>query len=81
MVYGPGGYKTIDFFRLGTPMQVVLWILATVVLATTTESNFYISWIASFAALVVGSLFMISDPLSLLRRSDKSNEEISRGSK
>jgi hypothetical protein len=76
MVYGPGGYKTIDFFKLGTPLQIILWVFTTAVLATTTMSNFYISWLSSFAALVVGSLFMISDPLSCLRRSVKSTEEI-----
>jgi hypothetical protein len=81
MVYGPGRYKTIDFFKLGTPMQFLLWIFATVLLATTTNSNFYISWLASFAALVVGSLFMIADPLSWFRRSGNSVEEIATGSK
>jgi hypothetical protein len=76
MVYGPGGYKTIDFFKLGTPLQIILWVVSTAVLATTTLSNFYISWVSSFAALVVVALFMISDPLSCKRRSGKSTEEI-----
>jgi hypothetical protein len=74
MVYGPGKYKTIDFFKLGTPMQIVLWIVATAVLATTTNSNFYISWLSSFAALIVGSLFMIADPLSWCRSSGNDME-------
>jgi hypothetical protein len=81
MVYGPGGYKTIDFFRLGTPMQIILWMVATVVLATTTESNFYISWLSSLAALIVGALFMIGDPLSVFRKSGTSTEETASYSK
>lgn len=81
MVYGPGGYKTIDFFRLGTPMQIILWMVATVVLATTTESNFYISWLSSLAALIVGALFMIGDPLSVFRRSGTRTEEFGSVSK
>lgn len=27
MVYGPGNYRFLDFFRVGTPLQVVLWII------------------------------------------------------
>ena len=76
MVYGPGRYKTMDFLKLGSPMQIVMWILCSVLLATTTESNFYISWFASLAALLVGAMFMIGDPLSFLRRSGESAAEI-----
>lgn len=74
MVYGPGGYKTADFFKIGTPMQVLLWIVSTVLLETTTKSNFYISWLASLAALVVVSVFLIGNPLACFRRSDKRTE-------
>jgi di/tricarboxylate transporter len=28
MVYGPGGYKFTDFMRTGTPLALVLWIMA-----------------------------------------------------
>jgi hypothetical protein len=53
MIYGPGGYKYNDFVYIGTPMQIVLWILTVVLLATTTTSNFYISWVATLAALLL----------------------------
>ena len=29
MVYGPGGYKFSDYMRVGLPLAVVLWIMAT----------------------------------------------------
>jgi hypothetical protein len=53
MVYGPGGYKYMDFVYIGAPLTLILWILVSVLLATTTSSNFYISWVASFAVLFV----------------------------
>ena len=53
MVYGPGGYKYMDFVAIGTPMQLILWIFSTVLLETTTSTNFYFSWLASFAALLL----------------------------
>ena len=29
MVYGPGGYKANDFLRLGVPLSLVVWVVAT----------------------------------------------------
>ena len=33
-VYGPGGYRFTDFLRVGLPLQLLLWICATVALPT-----------------------------------------------
>lgn len=32
MVYGPGGYKFSDFIRLGLPMNVITWVMASVII-------------------------------------------------
>ena len=53
MIYGPGGYKYNDFLVIGTPMQLVLWIFSVGLLATTTKSNFYISWLVSLGILLL----------------------------
>ena len=33
MVYGPGGYKYLDFLKIGVPMQVLLWVFTVAVLS------------------------------------------------
>jgi di/tricarboxylate transporter len=32
MVYGPGGYKFTDFLRIGLPMNIMSWILASAII-------------------------------------------------
>jgi len=32
LVYGPGGYRFSDFVRVGAPLNLILWILATVLI-------------------------------------------------
>jgi di/tricarboxylate transporter len=32
MVYGPGGYKFSDFIRIGLPMNVITWIMASAII-------------------------------------------------
>ena len=54
MVYGPGGYKYIDFLKFGFPMQVILWLFTVAILAVDgTFTNLAIIWLGSVAFLVV----------------------------
>lgn len=51
IIYGPGGYKVKDFLMIGTPMQLILWILTTVILTNTTMA-WWISWVWTFCVFV-----------------------------
>jgi ABC-type multidrug transport system permease subunit len=53
LIYGPGGYKYKDFLVVGTPMQVVLWILSIIMLSMMDGSNWWIFWIAMFLLLIL----------------------------
>ena len=68
MIYGPGGYKYNDFLIIGTPMQIVLWILSVALLATTTSSNFYISWLVCLGLLVLVMAITSCDVKSLFKK-------------
>jgi len=71
MIYGPGGYKYNDFLVIGTPMQVVLWFISVGLLATTTTSNFYVSWLISFGVLLLVMAFTTCDVGALLKKGKK----------
>ena len=76
MIYGPGGYKYKDFLVIGTPIQVVLWILSIFLLTILDEKNWWIIWGVMFLTLmlVVGvRMFNLSSVTSRFR--GKRNEE------
>jgi di/tricarboxylate transporter len=52
LIYGPGGYKYMDFVYIGTPMQIVLWVLSVAVLAAN-SLPWYMSWLITLAFFVV----------------------------
>lgn len=72
LIYGPGGYKYADFLRIGTPMQVVLWILSIVFVSN--SSRWYISWIVTGVVLILTSIFLTFDSRNLCGRSSPKNE-------
>lgn len=59
LIYGPGGYKYVDFLRVGTPMQIVLWIISIIFISNPEE--WYIFWIATSVILLAVSLFFTLD--------------------
>jgi di/tricarboxylate transporter len=32
MVYGPGGYRFADFLKIGVPMNLTMWIVASILI-------------------------------------------------
>ena len=55
MVYGPGGYKTTDYLKCGTPLQFTLWLTSTWVLST--SLSWYVS--LSITSLILVVVFVI----------------------
>jgi len=60
MIYGPGGYKTADFMRIGTPMQLVLWIIS-IIFISMDPSKWYLSWIITALVLFAVSGILVLD--------------------
>lgn len=56
-------------------MQIVLWILSIALLVTTTASNFYISWLATFAALIFTTSIMVCNIGTCFSWSEKKMEQ------
>ena len=53
-----------DFLVVGTPMQVVLWIL-TILFLTLSGTNWWISWLLTFVALIVVAVLLSYDVSSI----------------
>ena len=55
MDYGPGEYSNFDFFsssKFGAPMQIILWLAATAMVAAP-DNTWLVSWAVTSIALVV----------------------------
>lgn len=68
MVYQPGGYVYNDFLLIGTPMQLILWVVSVLLLETTTGGNFYWSWLISFLLLVIVASFGVLKSFIMRKR-------------
>jgi len=74
LVYGPGSYTYSDFLRMGTPMQIVLWILS-VALLSLDPSQWYIGWIGTTVVfLLVVAVRMSSGVLTNMCRTGSKSD-------
>jgi len=62
LIYGPGSYTYSDFLRMGTPMQIVLWIFSVTLLSI---DDVYLGWIASFLLFIIVASVRMGFPYSL----------------
>jgi di/tricarboxylate transporter len=67
MVYGPGGYSNFDFMKFGAPMQLLLWLTTTAMVAAP-DDMVYIWWIMSVLGLVAASAMRLVGGEIMLRR-------------
>jgi uncharacterized protein with PhoU and TrkA domain len=58
LVYGPGGYIFKDFLKIGTPMQLILWIFTTLIL-TNPSGLWWLSWVGTFIAFILVLAFLV----------------------
>ncbi len=56
LVYGPGGYQTMDYIKFGTPLQIILLIFSTTILSIPT-GMWYLAWIGTILAFVFAAVF------------------------
>lgn len=45
--------------RIGTPMQLVLWVLSVIFVVS---EQWYISWIVTFVAFIIVSVILVAGP-------------------
>jgi di/tricarboxylate transporter/predicted amino acid-binding ACT domain protein len=64
MAIGSTGYTTLDFIIFGTPMQVLLLIVSTIVLV----SPMWICWVVSFGVFAVVATFRVIGDLRKIKR-------------
>lgn len=57
LIYGPGGYKYMDFVYFGFPLQIVLWLLSTVFLSF--DATLY-SWAGTAIMLCMVIVFALA---------------------
>jgi hypothetical protein len=68
-VYGPGGYSNKDFLKFGSPMQLILWLSSTAMVATTTSETWFTSWMVSVLAFVAVAAIRLTNGAILHRKS------------
>ncbi len=59
LIYGPGGYKVVDFLKIGTPMQLILWIFTTLILSNPL-GVWWPSWVGTGVIFIVAVVMLVS---------------------
>jgi len=77
MVYGPGEYRNIDFFKFGAPMQILLWLSSIAMVATLSVSDpkWIIAWIVCAIGLAVVAVFRLTGGWFRLKRNKQHDED------
>jgi hypothetical protein len=77
MVYGPGEYANVDFFKFGAPMQILLWLSSTAMVATLSISD--PKWLTSWAICAIGFIVVavsrLTGSLFFFKKKAKKPEE------
>jgi hypothetical protein len=65
MVYGPGEYRNLDYLKFGGPLQIVLWLTSTAMVAlfAVDDPKWIISWIVCGVVLAVVAAARLSGGL------------------
>jgi len=73
MVYGPGQYSNLDFFKFGGPMQVLLFLSTVAMVSTLSvdDPKWVISWIVCAAGFIVVAGFRLTGGMFLRRKEQK----------
>ena len=67
-----GNQQTIDYLKIGAPLQIVLWLVSTWVLSV--SSLWYVSWVISIIVLIVVALGRLGG-VALLNRFSRGGVE------
>ena len=73
MVYGPGEYANIDFFKFGSVMQILLWLSSTAMVATLSIDNpkWVVSWIICGIGFIVIAAVRLTGSLFFFKKKEE----------
>jgi Na+/H+ antiporter NhaD/arsenite permease-like protein len=72
MVYGPGEYANVDFFKFGSIMQILLWLSTTAMVSTLSIDNpkWVVSWIICAIGFVVIAVVRLTGSLFFFKKKE-----------
>ena len=76
MVYGPGGYRNVDFMKFGAPMQILLWLSSTAMVSAVGD-NWIVSWlICALGLFVIAAIRLTNGTILQKIRNKKGGAEV-----